>query len=158
MFSSNIGLVHTLFAVVAIASGGLVVLFRKGTKSHKLLGYAFFSAMVIMNLTALFTQSIYSFGPFHWMAIGSLVFVTGGVAAPVLYRKNENWLRIHFDLMLWSYVGLIAAMFSEIAVRVPAAGTVIGGGALFWMLVITSSVGTFIVGGYMINRQRRSYF
>lgn len=158
MFSSNIGLIHTLFAVVAIATGGLVVLFRKGTKGHKLLGYVFFFAMIIVNLTALFTQSIYSFGPFHWMAIGSLVFVTGGVAAPVLFRKNKNWLRIHYDLMLWSYVGLIAAMFSEIAVRVPAVGTVIGGGVLFWMLVIASSVGTFIIGGLIINRRRRSYF
>lgn len=158
MFSSNIGFIHTLFAVIAIATGGAVILFRKGTKKHKFLGYVFFSAMVIMNLTALFTQSIYSFGPFHWMAIGSLVFVTGGVAAPILFRKNENWLRIHYDLMLWSYVGLIAAMFSEIAVRVPAVGTVIGGGTLFWMLVIASSVGTFIIGGLIINRRRQSYF
>ncbi|GGX63868.1 DUF2306 domain-containing protein [Saccharospirillum salsuginis] len=158
MFSSNIGLVHTLFAIGAIATGGLVVLSRKGTKNHRLMGYIFFSAMVIMNLTALFTQSIYSFGPFHWMAIGSLVFVTGGVAAPVLFRKNKNWLRVHYDLMLWSYVGLIAAMFSEIAVRVPAVGTVIGGGALFWMLVIGSSVGTFIIGGLLINGRRRNFF
>lgn len=158
MFSSNIGLIHTLFAVIAIATGGLVVFFRKGTKKHKIFGYVFFSAMIIMNLTALFIQSIYSFGPFHWMAIGSLVFVTGGVAAPVFFRKQENWLRIHYDLMLWSYVGLIAAMFSEIAVRVPAVGTVIGGGVFFWLLVIASSVGTFIIGGLMITKSRRRYF
>lgn len=158
MFSSNIGLIHTLFAVIAIATGGLVVFFRKGTKKHKIFGYVFFSAMIIMNLTALFIQSIYSFGPFHWMAIGSLVFVTGGVAAPVFFRKQENWLRIHYDLMLWSYVGLIAAMFSEIAVRVPAVGTVIGGGLFFWLLVIASSVGTFIIGGLMITKSRRRYF
>src|SRR5690606_13679180 len=125
---------------------------------HKIFGYVFFSAMIIMNLTALFIQSIYSFGPFHWMAIGSLVFVTGGVAAPVFFRKQENWLRIHYDLMLWSYVGLIAAMFSEIAVRVPVVGTVIGGGVFFWLLVIASSVGTFIIGGLMITKSRRRYF
>jgi hypothetical protein len=59
--------------------------------------------------------------------------------------------------MLWSYVGLIAAMFSEIAVRVPAVGTVIGGDALFWMLVIASSAGTLTVGGLIINKYRRSY-
>lgn len=158
MFSSNFGLIHTLCAVIAIVIGGLVVLLRKGTKQHKVLGYTFFSAMVIMNLTALFTKSIYSFGPFHLMAIGSLAFVTGGVSAPVLFRKSRNWLRIHYDLMLWSYVGLIAAMFSEIAVRVPAVGIVIGGGTLFWILVIASSVATFVVGGHMISSHRRANF
>lgn len=158
MFSSDIGLIHTVCAVIAIATGGLVVILRKGTKRHRILGYSFFGAMVLMNLTALFTSSIYSFGPFHWMAIGSLVFVTGGISAPLFFRSSRNWLRVHYDFMLWSYVGLIAAMFSEIAVRVPAVGTVIGGGMLFWVLVISASVLTFIIGGYMINRQRSSYF
>lgn len=115
--------------------------------------------MILMNITALFTQSIYSFGPFHWMAIGSLIFVTIGVMAPVLFRAHRSWLRFHYDFMLWSYVGLIAAMFSEIAVRVPAVGMVIGGGAFFWFLVVSSSVVTFLVGGYMIaqHRARQTY-
>ncbi|WP_069947009.1 DUF2306 domain-containing protein [Microbulbifer aggregans] len=158
MFSSSVGLIHTLCAIIAVIIGGLVVLFRKGTGRHKALGYTFFSAMIMMNVTALFTESIYSFGPFHWMAIGSLVFVTAGVSVPVLFRKSRNWLRVHYDFMLWSYVGLIAAMFSEIAVRVPAVGTVIGGGTLFWTLVIASSVLTFVVGGYLINSHRRIHF
>lgn len=157
MFSSDIGFIHTVCAVIAIVTGGVVVLLRKGTRLHRILGYSFFGAMILMNLTALFTSSIYSFGPFHWMAIGSLVFVTGGISAPIFFRNNRSWLRIHYDLMLWSYVGLIAAMFSEIAVRVPAVGVVIGGGLLFWVLVIASSVLTFIVGGYMINRQRGNF-
>lgn len=159
MFSSNVGIIHTVCAVAALALGALVLFYRKGTKRHKALGYGFFCAMVLMNITALFTQSIYSFGPFHWMAIGSLTFVTLGIMAPVFFRTRRNWLRVHYDFMLWSYVGLIAAMFSEIAVRLPAVGLVIGGGVLFWLLVISSSVATFLVGGYLIaqHRARQNY-
>ncbi|GGZ96679.1 hypothetical protein GCM10008090_01140 [Arenicella chitinivorans] len=158
MFSSNIGFVHTVCAVIAILIGALVILLTKGTKQHKMLGYAYFAAMISMNVTALFTKSIYSFGPFHWMAIGSMTLVTAGILVPVLFRRSQNWLKIHYDFMLWSYVGLIAAMFSEVAVRVPAVGTVIGGGSLFWSLVISSSIATFIIGGYMINKNRSHTF
>lgn len=157
MFSSNIGFFHSVFAVAAIAFGALVIAFRKGTGVHKLLGYGFFAAMVLMNVTALFTQSIYSFGPFHWMAIASLTFVTCGIIAPMFFRANPAWIRVHYDFMLWSYVGLIAAMFSEIAVRVPVVGEVVGGGRLFWALVIGSSLLTFLVGGYLISGSRKRY-
>lgn len=158
MFDSGIGFVHTVCAIIALFIGGLVVVFGKGTRRHKFLGYIFVSAMVLMNVTALFTQSIYAFGPFHWMAIGSLLFVIVGVCAPVFFRTNQNWLMIHYDLMLWSYVGLVAALFSEIAVRVPAVGQVIGGDTLFWVLVIASSLLTFLIGGFLIVRNRRRYF
>ena len=158
MFSSNIGLVHTFFAVAAVLAGALVVALPKGTMRHKSFGYLYVMAMLLMNGTALFTQSIYAFGPFHWMAIASLLVVLFGVSAPLFFRANTNWLRIHHDLMLWSYVGLIAAMFSEIAVRVPAVGLVIGGGALFWTLVIGASILTFVVGGHLIGQHRTSYF
>ena len=60
--------------------------------------------------------------------------------------------------MLWSYVGLIAAMFSELAVRIPAIGEIIGGGVLIWILVISASVITFVVGGYIIGKHRAGYF
>ena len=158
MFSSNIGLAQTVCAAIVILIGLLVILATKGTKQHKMLGYAYFVAMISMNVTALFTKSIYSFGPFHWMAIGSMILVTAGILVPLFFRRSQNRLKIHYDFMLWSYVGLIAAMFSEIAVRVPAVGAVIGGGSLFWGLVISSSVATFVIGGYMISKNRSHTF
>jgi uncharacterized membrane protein len=158
LFNSTIGLIHTIFAVIAIASGALVLIFTKGTAKHKFIGYVFFLAMLLMNITALFTQSLYVFGPFHWMAIASLLLVSVGVMFPMFFRSHPNWLNIHYDLMLWSYVGLIAAMFSEIIVRVPAVGAVVGGGVFFWGLVIGASFVTFTLGGYLINRNRKKYF
>ncbi len=158
MFSSNIGLVHTLCAVIAILFGGLVVLSKKGTFQHRIMGYTFFAAMVLMNVTALFTQSLYQFGPFHWMAIASLLTVSAGISVPLFFRHHPNWLSLHYDFMLWSYVGLLAAMFAEIAVRVPAVENVVGGGGKFWRLVFVASILTFITGGLLIGKHRKKYF
>ena len=102
MFSSNFGLIHTVCAMIAIVTGGLVVFLRKETRRHRIVGYLFFGAMVMMNLAVLLTSSIYSFGPFHWMAIGSLALVTSGISAPLFFRNSGNWLRTHYNLMLWS--------------------------------------------------------
>ena len=41
-FSSAIGLTHTIFAVAAMISGGVVVSFNKGTTTHKNVGYIFY--------------------------------------------------------------------------------------------------------------------
>ncbi len=158
MFSSNIGLIHTLFAFAAILLGGWVVLSKKGTNKHRILGYTFFAAIVLMNLTALFTQSLYQFGPFHWMAIVSLLTVSAGISAPLFLRHKPNWMSLHYELMLWSYVGLIAAMFAEISVRVPAVENVVGGGGKFWILVIAASILTFVIGGLLIGKHRKKYF
>jgi hypothetical protein len=65
---------------------------------------------------------------------------------------------VHYDFMLWSYVGLIASMFSEIMVRIPLVGEVVGGGRLFWVLVIGSSSVTFVAGGYMISRNKKHMY
>ncbi|BCE03729.1 DUF2306 domain-containing protein [Marinicellulosiphila megalodicopiae] len=157
MFSSNIALFHVVCALVALLSGALVLLINKGTAKHKMVGYAYFSSMLLMNVSALFTQSLYTFGPFYWMALGSLATVCAGLAVPVFFRKNKNWLRLHYDFMLWSYVGLIAALFSEIIVRVPAISNVVGGGLLFWLLVGFASIGTFTIGGRLISSKRKMF-
>lgn len=157
MFSSNIGLIHTIFAVISIGVGAWVLFSKKGTRKHKFIGYAYFISMLLMNITALFTQALYNFGPFHFMAIASLIFVSIGVSAPIFLRKTKHWFRVHYDFMLWSYVGLIAAFFSELFVRLPIIGEIIGGGLLFWVLVILASVLTFSIGGYLIQNNRKKY-
>ncbi|MCW8108328.1 hypothetical protein OPS25_07455 [Alteromonas ponticola] len=90
----------SLFALGAIVVGAIVILTKKGTPQHKLLGYAYFATMALLNLTALFTQSLYKFGPFHWLAIASLPTVSAGIAVPLFFRHHRNWQLIHFDLML----------------------------------------------------------
>ncbi|WP_343034735.1 DUF2306 domain-containing protein [Alteromonas ponticola] len=149
---------HTFCAVAAIATGALVIVSRKGTRKHRLIGFSYVATMLLTNLTALFTQSLYQFGPFHWMALASLLTVCAGVSAPLFFRHKPNWLMLHYEVMLWSYVGLIAAMFAEIAVRIPAIGQVVGGSQVFWGLVISASALTFVIGGVLIGRHKKRFF
>jgi len=152
-FSSTIGLIHTLFAVAAMISGGVVVGLNKGTATHKNVGYIYFASMVILNVTALFTHALYEFGPFHWLAIGSLIGVLIGMAIPVFFRHLKSWLLWHYYFMLWSYVGLIAAFFAETIVRVPA----LNASTNFWQLVVIASVATYIIGGFLIEIKKNQF-
>lgn len=152
-FSSTIGFIHTLFAVAAMASGGFVVVLNKGTTTHKKVGYIYFVSMVVLNITALFTHSLYEFGPFHWLAITSLLGVLFGVAIPIFCRSVKSWLIWHYYFMLWSYVGLIAAFFAETIVRVPA----LSASTNFWQLVVVASVATYIIGGVLIELKKKQF-
>jgi hypothetical protein len=77
-------------------------------------------AMYITNLSAL---SLYdfsgSFNFFHYGAIGSLLTLTVGFVAIVIYGANRspvalNW---HLQMMPWSYYGLWMAAIAESIVR-----------------------------------------
>ncbi|HEY3778431.1 MAG TPA: DUF2306 domain-containing protein [Rhizomicrobium sp.] len=119
MSYSPIGWVHIVSALAALALGGVVVLSRKGTPVHRLLGLFYVFASMLLDLSAL---SIYDmtghFGPFHVGAIFNLVCVVIGISAPIL--RKGNWLNRHYRWMGWSYFGLLAAGFAEAVVRIPA--------------------------------------
>ena len=138
---------HIGSAVLAMIVGTAVVMRRKGTRTHRLIGYAYIAAMLVLNVSAL---AIYrrtgSFGPFHYAAIFSFVTVLAGFGAAWMRRPAGRWLELHLQLMAWSYIGLLAAAASEAAVRIPAAP--------FWPAVVLSSVLILVVGGIVLNRRR----
>jgi len=143
---SIMGWIHIGLALAALASGAVVLVRRKGTYSHRLLGYVYVISMVGMNVTAL---SIYrltgSFGAFHVGAIVSLLTTLAGVFVAV--RRGDDWLRKHYLWMTYSYVGLLAATASELLTRMP--------NAPFWWAVLLASVAVFIGGASMIRRRER---
>ena len=53
---------------------------------------------------------------------------------PAILRRPEGWLRLHYEFIAWSYVGLVAAAVSESAVRLPSAP--------FWPAVAAGSPAT----------------
>lgn len=119
MSYSPTGWVHIVSALAALSLGGFVVLSRKGTPTHRLMGLGYVFASLLLDISAL---SLYDmtghFGPFHVGAIFNLVCVLIGVSAPIL--RNGNWLNRHYRWMGWSYFGLMAAGFAEAVVRIPA--------------------------------------
>lgn len=117
--TGSLGLTHTLIAVLAMVSGWWVLATRKGNRLHKITGYIYVTAMVAMNLTGLFIQSLFRFGPFHWLALFSLATVVAAVWAARSIRRKPDAIKIHRELMSWSYVGLLAAFASEVVTRTP---------------------------------------
>lgn len=139
-----IGLVHALFASGALVLGLSVLLGRKGTRRHRRLGRLYLLAMVLLNATALMIYDLFGgFGPFHWGVFLSVAMLGAGFVPVFMRRPRESWTRLHATFMCWSYLGLVAAFLSEIAVRVPGLG--------FGPAVIAATGVTVIVGGMLIH-------
>ena len=50
--------VHSVFALLAISLGLYIIITKKGTKSNKILGRIWVTALLIVSLTAIFIQTI----------------------------------------------------------------------------------------------------
>jgi uncharacterized membrane protein len=142
---NTLGGFHTVCALVAMASGAGVLLRRKGTRSHRRLGWTYVASMLALNGTALMIYRLFGgFGAFHAAAIASLVTVVAGAVSA--YRRKPGWLERHYAWMTWSYVGLWAAAVAEVGTRVP--------GFRFWWAVMVGSVAVIGIGAILIRRSQ----
>jgi uncharacterized membrane protein len=140
------GLVHALFGVSALIFGLGVLLRRKGTRVHRRIGQGYVVSMLFLNATALMIYDLYGrFGPFHIASVISLATVGAGFVPVSLRRPRTGWMQLHATFMCWSYVGLLAAFVSEVAVRVPGVG--------FGPAVIVTTV-LIVAGGAVLIHTR----
>ena len=138
------GMIHVGFGCAAIGLGALVALTTKGTARHKFMGRAYVAAMVMLNATALLIYDLSGrFGPFHVASVVSLATIAAGLLSVLTRRPRAGWAQLHGTFMCWSYVGLIAAFLSEIAVRIPGVG--------FGPAVITATIVVTVGGAVLIH-------
>jgi uncharacterized membrane protein len=138
------GALHVALALVALVSGLVMLVMRKGTLRHRQIGWVYAVSMLGLNVTALLIYRLFGrFGPFHIAALLSLVTIIAGLVTVVLRRPRRNWLEHHAYWMSWSYVGLCAAAVSEVATRVPASP--------FWWMVFGSTLVVIAGGRHLIN-------
>ncbi|MEP5834501.1 MAG: hypothetical protein ABJ383_10735, partial [Balneola sp.] len=106
-------------------------------------------SMLILNATALMIFDLFGgFGPFHFMALFSLLTVIGGLVPAFLKKPKDKWLDMHYEFMNWSVVGLYAAFWSETFSRFfRFAG--------FWTLVIAATVLTVVLGGIILKMKKK---
>lgn len=143
--SGAAGIVHTALALASIGLGFITLVQPKGTTWHRVVGMAYVFAMFGMNVTALtIFEAFGGFGVFHVLSLVSVTTLLFGFGAAYLRRPRAAWMDAHAHLMAWSYVGLIAAAFSEIAVRIP--GVPFGPGVAAPSLLIPA------IGGVWIRR------
>jgi uncharacterized membrane protein len=141
-----LGLLHALLGVAALILGLAVLLQPKGTDVHRRIGLSYVFSMLLLNATALMIYDMYGrFGPFHVASVISLTTVAAGFVPVYLRRPQAAWMQLHGTFMCWSYVGLLAAFVSEIAVRVPGVG--------FGPAVIVATV-VVVAGGAILIHTR----
>ena len=141
-----LGLLHTGAAVLALATGTVVLLQRKGTRLHRRIGWAYVASMATMNGTALLIYRLFGgFGPFHVAALVSLATLAVGIATVVRRRPAHTRVEHHYWWMAYSYLGLVAAGVAETTTRSGVVG--------FWWAVLAATVFTFGVGATMIRRR-----
>ena len=145
---SPLGWLHTMCALLALASGATVLLRAKGTRAHRRMGWVYVGSMVALNVSALMIYRLFGgFGPFHVVALLSLATLIAGVVPAVRKQPRDSWLERHYFFMAYSYLGLLAAAASEVATRMP------GAGSAFWWAVVTASVAVIWAGGILIRRR-----
>ena len=109
---------HTLFGVVALLAGAFVLLRRKGDRLHRLSGWVYAVAMLLLCVGSFWIQDstpfYKGFGPFHVATIVSLVTLLVGLWA-VRYSNGPAEAKAagHVRSMAWSYVGLVMATGSH---------------------------------------------
>lgn len=144
---STLGWVHLTFGIVALLAGTAVVLTRKGTRWHRTLGHVYLTNMVALNVSALFIYNLFgTFGPFHWLALGSLFSLLVGMIPVFTRRPKRGWLQRHAAFIGGSYVGLLAATAAEITSRLP------GTEESFGLVVAGTSIVVMVAGGTLVAR------
>lgn len=143
MNASWLASLHVGTAVFSLVLGAIMLVLRKGTRAHMQVGYAYVGNMLTLNLAALALYRLDgSFNLFHACALVSLCSLVGGMV-PAILRRPAGWLRMHYEFMAWSYVGLVAAAVSESAVRLPSAP--------FWPAVAAGSLLVIAFGALAVH-------
>lgn len=163
--NSAFGAFHLYAAICSLVVGPIVLFRHKGDITHRLLGMIYVIAMYITNLSAL---SLYSFTGafnfFHYAAIGSLLTLTVGFVAIIIYGANRSRVALdwHLQMMPWSYLGLVLAAIAESAVRgLPRLFDGISDMSEFWpriyAIIGISGVLGFIVTFVLVARTRKRW-
>lgn len=150
-----LGYLHLAAAMIALVSGAVVAVLRKGNAAHVWLGRAYLAAMLFVNGSALSKYDLTGRpNVFHLAAILSLATVIAGWIAAQRHRKTgaRGAAAAHGIFMLWSYFGLIVALIAETVTReFPYMLHGQGG----WLRFVAATGAFMIVAGFFYNRYVR---
>jgi len=100
---------HVAAALVALATGLLVLLAPKGTRAPRARGTVYALALLGVNVAALALYRDGTFGVFHGLAVASLLTLAVGLVPLLRGSRTDAALANHAYCMTWSYAGLVAA-------------------------------------------------
>ena len=114
--------IHIVVALLALVLGTAMMVRRKGTRSHRLIGKAFLALMLVVATTALFIRHIND-GSFSWIHI--FVPVTFFAAWEAVHYVRKGNIRGHKRAVTGLYFG---------ALLIPGALSVLPGRTM-WMIL-----------------------
>lgn len=97
---------HLTAALASLLVGGLVLMRRKGTASHKLLGRMWVALMVTVAVSSFWLLGL-NRGSFSWIHILS-VWTLVSLSLAVYYIRRGN-VRAHKGFMVGTFLGLVGA-------------------------------------------------
>lgn len=119
LIGDTYGLIHLISSIVALVTGLLVLLLKKGTRRHKRIGYVYVFSMVTLLLTSFMIYRLFNgWGVFHYTSIASLITVSLGMIPIWTKKPKDKWKYMHFSFMYWSVIGLYAAFAAEVLTRI----------------------------------------
>jgi uncharacterized membrane protein len=157
IFSGSIGLIHLIVSIFALVFGTWVLVVRKGTETHRRVGYLYAISMVLLIATAMMIYRLFgTFGVFHVAAIASAITLAGGMIPVFVRRPKNSWLGLHFSFMYWSVFGLYAAFVAEMATRLPIRA-IFDSPKMFFITVAVATFATMLVGRIIFSKKKKKW-
>lgn len=135
---------HIGCSIVGLLTAAVVLAAPKGTLFHRKAGYIFVAAMLGVNISAAFIFNLTGrVNLLHGFIVLSLFSLLYGMEA-AWRRRSSSWLRRHIRGMNGAALGVWAAGFAEVTVRVlphflPPAG-------IQWVALGIGAVAFFVIG------------
>ena len=138
MIQSTEGLIHSIAGVIALITGTLILILKKGTRLHIKIGYLYTACMIIMLVSSFMIYRLFEgWGIFHYASLVSSITLIVGMIPPIFMRHKSYWLRLHFTAMYWSVFGLWSAFIAEMSVRIPES-------SFMWMVGVAFGLVIFV--------------
>jgi uncharacterized membrane protein len=160
MIQSTTGLIHAIFAAVALVAGLVVFARPRCTAFHETMAYIYGGAMVVVVVTAFCIYHLTkSFNFLHVATFVSCFPLIIGMSAGLFRRPKARWLGVYYYWLGWSYVLLWAAFCAEIATRIMmpyfASHFGVHSALIYAGIVAFTSLFVVVLGWRLVERNRR---
>lgn len=161
LLSNPFLLVHIIAASAAVPLGAVILTMHKGTATHRAMGYGYFLAMIVANLSILPIEARVlpiadtRFGIFHILALVSLGSMTLGAVGLIRWRRTGNIeaMRSHQIYLGYSYLGLVMALVSELLVNPNLGFSSVATPQQFWTSMAVVNIVLYAVGSILIFKK-----
>jgi hypothetical protein len=145
------GTVHGTLAALSIALGLLQFVWPKRGPGHRARGYAYVYGMILADWAALLLYRFTGhFNILHVGAIANFILIVLAMIPALRSPRSPGWHIRHYYFITWSYVSLMSAGLTQLAVRIVPPHTPQDA----WLLIGAASAIACTAGFLLIVRYR----